>query len=431
MVTREEILHYIWKFKFYDASDLKTNSGESIEVIDCGVWNQNSGPDFFNAKVIIDGKKWAGNIEIHRASDEWVKHQHHTDTAYNSVILHVVEKINQPVFNEKGEEIPQLEIKIPTTISNNIQQLFEENHNIACCEIIPDLPKISVNSWLSALSLERLERKTKTIFFHLERYNNSWEETLYVMLARNFGFGLNSDEFERVALSLPLNYIKKHNDNLLQIESLLFGQAGMLENENIKDKYYNELRDEYHFLSKKFSLKPLNNIHFKSLRVRPQGFPHVRIAQLAALFYQTDNLFSKIIEKDNYKLIRMLFQAKVSPYWLTHYTFGKESPEAKKFLSDNALDIILINTVVPILFAYGKKMNQEVYCDRALQILEELRPEKNSIISDFKLCGIKAQNAMESQALIQLYKEYCVPKKCIYCRFGHIFLSKKNVPGEY
>ena len=427
MVAREEILHYIWKCKLYDTSDLKTNFGDIMEVIDSGVWNQNEGPDFFNAKIMMNGKKWAGNVEIHRTSDQWTKHQHHLDTAYNSVILHVVEKINQPIFNERGEEIPQLEIKIPTAISNNIQQLFADNHNIACHKIIPILPTISIHSWLSALSLERLERKTKTVFSHLDRYNNSWEEALYVMLARSFGFGLNNDEFERLALSLPLNYIKKHNDNLFQIESLLFGQAGMLENENIKDTYYNELRDEYYFLKRKFILKPLNNIHFKSLRIRPQGFPHLRIAQLAALFYQTDNLFSKIIEKEDYKHIRMLFQAKVSPYWLTHYTFGKESPEAKKFLSDNASDIILINTVVPILFGYGKKMNQEAYFDKAIHILEELKPEKNHIISDFKLYGIKARNAMESQALIQLYKEYCVPKKCIYCRFGHTFLSKKDV----
>lgn len=424
MITPEELLHYVWKFRLYDASDLKTDRGEKLEIIDVGMPNTDAGPDFFNAKITIDDKKWAGNVEIHRTSDEWFRHKHDSDTAYNSVILHVVEKITRPIYNQKGQEIPQMALLVPEKVTRNWEYLMHNSRKIACFDTIASIPKISVNSWINALALERLERKTHDIYRHLERYNNSWEETLYVLLARNFGFGLNSDEFERLALSLPLNYIKKHSDNLFQIEALFFGQAGMLESDMAHDAYFEALQQEYHFLSHKFQLKPLTHIHFKSLRVRPQGFPQVRIAELAALMQQSEGLFTQILEKENYETIRMLFQADASEYWQTHFTFGKPTSKNTKFLGDNSLNTLLINTVAPILFAYGKKTGESKYCDRALHILESVKAERNRIVTDFKEAGITAKNAFDTQALIQLYNEYCRTRKCLYCRIGHTFLSR-------
>lgn len=423
MIHNENLLHYVWKFKLYNAYDLKTTSGEKVEVIDSGLHNTHAGPDFFNAKIKIDDKVWAGNIEIHRSSDEWEKHGHHRDKAYNSVILHIVEKANREVINEKGQKVPQMELLIPENVKLNADFLINSNSNIPCKNHLPALPKPLVNSWLSALSIERLERKTTDIFAHLQRFNNSWDETFYVLLCRNFGFGLNSDEFERLALSLPYNYIQKHSDNLFQLEALLFGQAGMLEDE-IVDDYYLKLKAEYAFLRKKYSLKNIDSFLFKKLRVRPQSFPQIRIAQLAALFHASGRMFSIILEKEDYNALRLHFHVNASEYWQNHYSFGKLSKESSKYPGDSSLNTVLINTIAPILFAYGKKTNMEKYCERAIYILESMKPERNSLVTEFKDSGISPLHAFDSQALIQLRKEYCDKRKCLYCRIGHVVLSK-------
>lgn len=424
MIDKEELLHYIWKYKLYPYENLHTTEGVPVEVIDPGISNSDAGPDFFNAKIKIGNKLWAGNVEIHRTSNEWIKHRHHTDKAYNSVILHVVENVNEEIYNEKGQKISQLRISVSQKIRDNADFLLFSNVNVPCCHSLHDISNKQMRSWLDALAVERLERKTNDIFRHLERFNNSWDETFYVLLSRNFGFGLNSDEFERLALSLPYNYILKHADNLFQVEALFFGQAGMLKEETITDDYYILLQKEYDFLRKKFSLKSLDNVLFKSLRTRPQGFPQLRIAELAAVVQHTGRVFSAILETDDYEQIRTLFRVNASEYWETHYTFGKESEKIPKHLGGNSLDIILINTVVPLLFAYGKKNDIEKYSDRAIQILESVKPEKNKIVQDFESAGIIPENAFDTQALIQLRKEYCDQRKCLFCRIGHAILSQ-------
>ena len=294
---------------------------------------------------------------------------------------------------------------------------------LPCRSQLGNIPKQWTDTWLTSLGIERLERKTNDIYAHLKRFNNSWDDTFYVLLARNFGFGLNSDEFERLALSLPYSYIRKHSDNLFQVEALLFGQAGMLEENLENDDYYFELQREYQFLKKKFMLKPLEDVHFKKIRTRPQGFPQVRIAELAAVIQQSDRLFSAILEKEDPLQLRMFFQINASEYWQTHYSFGKPSKKISKSLGDNSLDVILINSVVPLLFAYGKQNNIEKYTDRAIHILEALKPEKNSIVREFRSAGIDMENAFDTQAAIQLYREYCQKRKCLFCRFGHRILS--------
>ena len=424
MTHNEQLLHYVWKYRLYDQTNLQTTDGKTIEIIDPGIHNTDAGADFFNANIKIDDKVWAGNVEIHQSSDDWSKHGHHTDRNYNSVILHVVETVKNEVKNQKGLSVPQMKLAVPDNVKDNAEYLLNSASTIPCKNQLPEIEKKIVNSWLSVLGIERLERKTNDIFAHLARFNNSWDQSFYVLLARNYGFGLNSDEFERLALSLPFNYIQRHGDSLFQVEALLFGQAGMLQDESILDDYYLQLRKEYEFLRHKYQLKPIDGFLFKKLRVRPNAFPQVRIAQLAALLQQSGRLFSSILEKEDYKQLRLHFQAETSAYWQTHYSFGKESKKSDKYLGDSSLNILLINTVAPILFAYGRKTDQEKFCDRALHILESINPERNVIVAEFRSAGISPANAFDSQALIQLRKEYCDKRKCLYCRIGYRILAK-------
>ena len=424
----EQLLHYIWKYKLYRNQIFVSSDGDEIKIIDTGMLNSNAGPDFFNSKIKVGNKTWAGNIEIHKASSDWKKHKHHTDPAYNSIILHVVENIDCDVYTQQERKIPQIAIQIPDNVASNYTQLLTSHFTIPCTNRLKDVPKIHLNNWLSALLVERLERKTNDIYVILDKFNNSWDETFYVLLSRNFGFGLNSEVFERLALSLPYFYIQKHSDNIFQVEALLFGQAGLLEDDIILDDYFLQLKKEYHFLRKKYTLNNLDRFLFKSLRVRPQGFPQVRIAQLAAVLQQSKRLFSHILDKEDENLLRLFFHINASEYWQTHYTFGKSSAKKTKYPGDASINVILINTVAPILFAYGKKNNIEKYCSRALSILEELKPERNSLVTEFMKQGINPLNSADTQALIQLRKEYCDKRKCLYCKVGYQILSGKIDP---
>ncbi len=422
----EQLLHYIWKFKLYASNIFVTTDGDEIEIIDAGMLNSNAGPDFFNAKIKIGNKTWAGNIEIHKSSSDWKRHKHHTDSAYNSIILHVVESIDCDVYTQEGRKLPQISIKVPNNITENYANLLNSHFTIPCSSKLTSIPKIHLNPWLYALLAERLERKTNDIYKVLDKFNNSWDETFYVLLARNFGFGLNSEIFERLALSLPYFFIQKHSDNIFQVEALLFGQAGLLEDEMMLDDYYLQLKAEYVFLQKKYTLKNLDGYLFKSLRVRPQGFPQLRIAQLAATLQVSKRIFSNILEKEDESLLRLFFHINASEYWQTHYTFGKTSNKKTKYTGDASINVILINTVAPILFAYGKKNKIEKYCTRALEILEDLKPERNNIITEFQKHAIVPLNAADSQSLIQLKKEYCDKHKCLYCKIGYQILTAKH-----
>lgn len=420
----EQLLQYVWKYRLFNPVGLVTTDGERVEIIDTGLHNSHAGADFFNAKIKIGDKLWAGNVEIHIRSDDWYNHGHHNDKAYNSVILHVAEEIKGEVTNEQGRVIPQMKLPIANRLKENAQQLLQSEQQLPCRDEIGTINSSFIRSWLDSLMIERLERKTNDIEEHLKRFNNSWDQTFYILLTRNFGFGLNAAAFERLALSLQYNIIQKHNNNLFQVEALLFGQAGMLENEELTDDYYISLRKEYQFLRHKYQLNPLEEHLFKKLRVRPGAFPQVRIAQLAALFVQAGRLFSTMKKIEDYRVMRMYFQSQVSEYWKTHYTFGKPSKARPKLMGESSLDLIIINTVVPILFAYGKKTDQEVYCERALFILEQIKAERNSVVRTFSDAGIKVENAYDSQAVIQLKKEYCDKRKCLYCQIGYKVLSK-------
>lgn len=420
----EELLHYVWKFRLFQ-KDLISSDGQAIEVIDVGLHNTDEGPDFFNAKIKVGDKIWAGNIEIHKTSDDWVRHKHHTNKNYNSVILHIVEKVTCDIINEAGQHIMQCEIHYPSEINDNYEFLLHSNTDIPCANHIGAMSSFHLNSWMNSLLIERLERKSNHIQNLLSRFNNSWEDVFYVLLSRNFGFGLNSDSFERLALSLPLKYIQKQGDNLVQIEALLFGQSGMLNKVVNNDDYFVLLQKEYEFLKNKYDLTPLDSYVFKNLRSRPTAFPQIRIAQLATLLYNTHGLFSKIISCGDLGRIRLMFHVNTSEYWQTHYSFGSKSERKSKYLGDSSLDIVLINTVIPILFIYGKSINNEEFCERALSFLEQIKPEKNSITKQFSKLKMPLTNAADSQAMIQLRREYCELRKCLFCRIGHQVLVNK------
>lgn len=425
MLNSEQLLHFIWKNRLYNTESLITENGVMVEVIDPGLYNENAGPDFFNSKIRARGKVWAGNVEIHRASSDWVRHGHHKDKAYNSVILHLAEEIDTDIVNESGRKVPQCRVVVSEQLSNNAEYLINSKYNLPCQNFLSSIPRVKLNGWLSYLTMDRLMRKTKNIYTHLNRFNNSWDEVFYIVLSRNYGFGINSEEFERLALSLPYKYILKHSDSLFQVEALMFGQAGLLEND-IQDDYYLRLKNEYKFLKTKYKLKGIEGYVFKKLRVRPVSFPVIRIAQLAALLQKSGRLFSTILKMKDYKDFFNYLQTEPSDYWQSHYSFGVSSAKSKKLLGAASLDIIVINTVVPILFAYGKKSVNKEYCIRAIDILESIKPENNRIIREFVAAGVVPSNAADSQAIIQLRKEYCEKRKCLYCRYGHSLLATDN-----
>jgi hypothetical protein len=423
----ETLLHYVWKHKLFVSDSLKTTDGETLEIIDPGIYNTHAGPDFFNAKLKLKDKIWAGNVEIHSCSSEWYKHKHDSDKAYNSVILHVIESADEEkVYNELGDLIPQWILTIPEHIKENYVYLLSRDDFIPCIDRIHEIPEIYWMDWKETLLMERLEKKVNAINQLLKEYKNDWKEVFYITLARNFGFGINNDAFERLAKSLPLKYILKHSNFPNQIEALFLGQAGLLENENLDDSYYLSLQKEYSFLSKKYKLQKLDAHIFKSLRIRPNNFPHIKLVQLAGFIGQKQSLFSKILETKQLSDFQMLFYSSVGEYWKTHYHFEKTSPKKEKGLGLSAINIVLINTVAPILYAYGKNKNKENFVEKSLELLSSIKSENNYIVNSFVRVGVNVTHAGDSQALIQLKKEYCELKKCIFCRIGHKLLSKTN-----
>lgn len=426
----EKLLHFIWQHKLFFQNKLITTDGQEIEVLDVGKLNSDAGPDFFNAKVKIGETTWAGNIEIHINASDWEKHKHHTNKAYDSVILHLVAFSDKSVQRTNGENIPQAVLKFPEHITENYLNIKENKSLIPCANKLKDIDPFILSSWLHACLTERLSQKADKIFSHLNENNNNWEEAFYITLARNFGFGTNSDAFERLAKSIPLPYLGKHKNKLLQIEALLFGQSGLMDEISVKDDYLLSLEKEYRFLKAKFDLSPLDKSVWKLLRLRPSNFPHIRIAQFAGLIHQSSKLFSKIIEQTNLDSLNKLFQCEPSGYWETHYLLGEESPKKSKKMGKKGVEIIIINTVVPFLFCYGKSKSNFELQEKAISLLEEISSENNSIIKQWEELGIKSNSAYDSQALIQLKTNYCDNKNCLRCRIGHKVLSLENKKSE-
>lgn len=419
----EQLLHYVWKHKIFPLKELKTTTGQQVEVIDTGLANTDAGPDFFNAKLKLDGVLWIGNIEIHERSSDWSKHGHHADAGYNSVILHIASEIDTEISRSNGERIPQIQLICPEAVRTNYKELLETDSYPPCYRIIPSLPPFTAHSWMTALQMERFEQKATLLNERLKRCQGNWEDAFFITLARNFGFGLNGDAFETWAHRLPFRAVDKHRNDLFQIEAIFFGQAGILEDSD-GDGYYLRLKKEYTYLQHKFGLIPMDASLWRFLRLRPANFPHIRIAQLACLYHRAYGLLSRIMETETLQGVRDILKGGTSEYWLTHYTFGGSSPSRPKALSNTSLDLLIINTVVTFLYAYGLHKGNRVLCARAGSFLEELKAENNYITRMWEQCGMKASNAADSQALIQLKKEYCDKKKCLYCRIGYEYLKR-------
>lgn len=419
----EQLLHYVWKHKIFPLKELKTTTGQQVEVIDTGLANTDAGPDFFNAKLKLDGVLWIGNIEIHERSSDWFKHGHHADAGYNSVILHIASEIDTEISRSNGERIPQIQLICPEAVRTNYKELLETDSYPPCYRIIPSLPPFTAHSWMTALQMERFEQKATLLNERLKRCQGNWEDAFFITLARNFGFGLNGDAFETWAHRLPFRAVDKHRNDLFQIEAIFFGQAGILEDSD-GDGYYLRLKKEYTYLQHKFGLIPMDASLWRFLRLRPANFPHIRIAQLACLYHRAYGLLSRIMETETLQGVRDILKGGTSEYWLTHYTFGGSSPSRPKTLSNTSLDLLIINTVVTFLYAYGLHKGNRVLCARAGSFLEELKAENNYITRMWEQCRMKASNAADSQALIQLKKEYCDKKKCLYCRIGYEYLKR-------
>ena len=431
----EQLLHYTWKHKLYPLKELTTNDGQRVEIIDPGLHNRNAGPDFFNAKIRIGSTMWVGNVEIHDKSSDWYQHGHDKDSRYDNVVLHVAAELDTEVMKSNGEYIPQLQLSVPDDVLQHYDELQRTDEYPPCYKVIPDLSALIIHSWMAALQTERLEQKTEAIRKRAELCNGSWEDAYFVTLARNYGFGINGEVFEQWAYNIPLNAVAHHRDDLFQIEAIFMGQAGLLELDSIpeyyqkdalNDGYFAKLRNEYQYLAHKFSMKPIDFKLWRFLRLRPQNFPHIRISQLANLYYQQKAGLSQLIECETLDELKNVLKSQVTPYWETHYTFGSTSPKNEKHLSYGSINLLMINTAIPMLFAYGRHTTKEVLCDRAFDFLEQLKAENNHIIRMWQQVGLPVKTAGDSQALIQLKKEYCDKKECLRCRFGYEYLRRKE-----
>ena len=430
----EQLLHYIWKHRILPLRELRTTDGLVVEVIDPGLHNMHAGPDFFNAKLRIDGTLWVGNVEIHERSADWFMHGHDTDPAYDNVVLHVASVIDADVVTANGSQPPQVELHVPPYIVQNYRRLLAADRYPPCRDAVMQLPRLTVHAWMSALSAERLADKCEAIGKRVQQAGGSWEQAFFATIARSFGFGVNSEAFEQWAAQLPLMQVAHHRDDPFQVEALFIGSAGLLDSDAmnasqrtaaLNDPYFNRLRSEWSYLAHKFALTAMSRQTWRFLRLRPQNFPYIRLSQLATLYCSRHADLSNITSCGTLDDVRKALHTEVSDYWRTHYTFGSESRPNAKHLSAASIDSLVINAVVPMLYAYGRHRHDEQLAARANDFLEALPPEDNTYIRLWRECGVVADNAADTQAIIQLHTRYCERKDCLRCRFG--FYSMKRV----
>jgi len=422
----EDFLYYIWQYRLINR-DIETTNGEAVILIDMGQRNEGSGPDFFNARIKIGSTEWAGNVEMHTKSSDWIRHGHEKDANYDSVILHVVYECDMMIRNATDEEIPCLELKgkIDERLYFRYRKLIASREWIACAPQLNEVPDLILYTWLDRLLAERLERKTDYIEGFLKSSKGNWETAFYYALARNFGFNVNAEPFEQLARSIPLDVLAKNRDSIFKIEALLFGQSGML-NVRLKEDYSQRLIKEYNFLKKKYNLEPIAGYHWKFMRLRPGNFPSIRIAQFAQLIFKSTHLLSKIVKTEKLAQLKDFFQLQASEYWDEHYSFGKKSKKKSKRMGEPSFDLILINTLVPFLFVYANHQQDEELRARTLNFLSQTKAEQNSIVKRFRESGIVANNAAQSQALLTLKNDYCKYLKCLDCAVGNRLIRKPS-----
>ena len=415
---KEDFLHYIWKLKKFDTSSLKTSNGENLTIVNSGQYLQLAGPDFFNAQIVIEDQKWAGNVEIHIKSSDWYAHHHERDAAYENVILHVVWEHDTEIFRKNNTEIPVLELKkyVSPEVLVQYKGLINPKSWIFCENQLADLDPFVFENWQERLYFERLERKSLPIQEMLEATNHEWENVLFCQLAKNFGLNTNGISFLKIAQNISFKIIRKESFETENIEALLFGFAGLLDSEK-QDNYYNDLKFRFLYLVQKHQLQRNYIEPLQFFKHRPDNFPTIRLAQLAQIMRKQQHLFTKIIEADSVQKIYDIFDVSVSDYWQTHYQFDKISPKKRKSLSKSFIDLLIINTILPLKFAFARSQNIE-NPEELMVILKQIAAENNTIIQKFAHFGQKAKNAFETQALLQLKNEYCNHSRCLDCAVG-------------
>ena len=422
---KEDFLHYLWKFKKFDSLNLRTFNGEEITIVNVGQYLELAGPDFFNAQIVIGKQKWAGNVEIHLKSSDWYVHHHERDEAYENVILHVVWEHDTEIFRSNNTEIPVLELKtyIDAATIANYKFLMTPKSWIYCEKQLRDIKEFTLKNWQERLFFERLERKSNPIFELLKRTNNDWESVLFCLLAKNFGLNTNGEIFFKIAQTISFSTIRKESFEVENLEALLLGIAGLLDAEK-EDNYFKDLKFRYFYLLHKYQIEKKVFEPVQFFKHRPDNFPTIRLSQLANLYHVQQNLFSVISTLNSVKSSYEVFNVSASEYWQNHYQFDKESPKKKKKLSKSFIDLVIINTIIPLQFAYAKSQGKEISED-LIQLINGVAPEKNAIIDKFRSFGIKAENAFETQSLLQLKNEYCNKSRCLECAFG-MELLKSN-----
>jgi len=422
---QEDFLHYIWKHKKFSVLNLITTEHEKIDLVSVGTHNLNSGPDFFNAQLRIANQLWAGNVEIHVKSSDWFLHNHETDKAYDNVILHVVWEHDTDVFRKDNSKLPTIIIKdfVSDDSINSYTKLINNTANWINCETdFESVDDFTVQNWLERLYLERLEEKSKKIESLLEQSNNDWESVLFKLLAKNFGLKVNGDAFYSLANSIDFSIVRKVLPNINQLEALLFGQADLLYDQ-IEEPYYLDMQKEYAFLKQKFKLDSQGVLPIQYFRLRPTNFPTIRISQLANMYHLHHNLFSRIIDVKLLKDFYKLFSASTSEFWESHYTFDKLSKPSKKTISKSFVDLLLINTIIPLKYCYAKHKGQDNHED-ILKLIQNIKSEKNSIIDKFQSLKPISNSALQSQGLLQLKNSYCDKNKCLQCAIGNLILNR-------
>ncbi|WP_445715307.1 DUF2851 family protein [Flavobacterium sp.] len=421
---KEDFLHHVWQFKKFDIANLKTTKGESIQILNSGQYLQLAGPDFFNAQLIIGNQKWAGNVEIHLKSSDWYVHNHEKDSNYDSVILHVVWEHDVPVFRKDNSEIPTLELKGYVALSDlhKYQSIVSQKSWIYCENEIQNVDEFIFKNWQERLFFGRLERKSQLIFELADASSQDWEAVLFCLLAKNFGLNTNGEMFYKIAKSIPFSVVRKESYSLESLEALLLGQSNLLSHD-FQDSYAKELKKSYDYLVYKYQLteKVVGSVEF--FKHRPDNFPTIRLAQLANLYFHRKNLFSLVMNASSINELYQVFNVGVSQYWETHFNFDKESSKKIKRLSKSFVNLLVINTIIPLRFTYSLSQNKDI-TQELIDLATLIPAEQNVIIEKFKIFGLQVNNVYESQALLQLKKNYCDNKKCLDCAIGHFILKK-------
>ena len=423
----ESFLHYIWQYQYFKKDELRTSEGDVLEIFHPGIRNSHAGPDFSETKIRIGKLEWRGSIEIHIKASGWNDHHHSTDQAYEKVVLHVVWENDKPILRTDGSAMPTLELKNRVDLKywDRYKKLFTSTESIPCANNWHNVSGIIKLSMLERTLLKRLESKAEGVKTLLSNNENDWEETCYQLLCKNFGFKVNAEPMLQLAEVLPFKILRKHLDQPMQLEALLFGQAGFLEKVK-EDDYSRVLKREYHVLSNKYKLdeKQMNVVQWRFLRLRPANFPTVRLAQIASLLMSQKNLFSKIVESASYKDLTDIFRTDQAEYWQQHYQPGKKSNTLVPSLGKSSIENILINTIAPLLTAYGQLHAEQIFIDRAVEILQHIPSEDNKIVREWSKLGHQVSTAFDSQGLIELYNDFCMKRRCLECTIGaHIIKS--------